>query len=255
MRVCQLSLRSCLAVLSLSAAGFVGSLLVSRDSNADSNAAFSTQMKQFLETPEGRSLLVTAMKKAKKEDEERAKQEEFENAFKNREDVAVGTSPVKGNTTAKVTIVEFSDFECPYCSRGNQTVQEVLKAYPNDVKIVFKNLPLPFHNEAGPAARAALAAGKQGKFWEFHDELFEQQDKLGQSFYEETAKKLGLNVEQWRKDMDSADVAAAVKADADLAKTLGVQGTPGFFVNGVRVAGAYPFEHFKAIVDRLLAEK
>lgn len=257
MRVCQLSLRSCLFLLSLSAAAVAGSLLISQDSNADSNATFSAQMKQFLETTEGRSLLVTAMKKAAEEEQEREKQEALESSFKTREDVPVGASPVKGNPKAKITIVEFSDFECPYCSRGNQTVQQVLKAYPNDVKISFKNLPLPFHEQAGPAAKAALAAGKQGKFWEFHDELFASQDKLklGQSFYEETAKKLGLNVDQWRKDMDSADVAAALKADSELASKLGVRGTPGFFLNGVRVAGAYPFDHFKSIVDRLLAEK
>jgi protein-disulfide isomerase len=131
----------------------------------------------------------------------------------------------------------------------------VLKAYPNDVKIVFKNLPLPFHNEAEPAAKAALAAGKQGKFWEFHDELFANQQKLGDAFYEETAKKLGLKVDQWKKDLASPEIAAAVKADKDEAERHEVRGTPGFFVNGIRVAGAYPFEHFKSIVDRLLAEK
>jgi protein-disulfide isomerase len=131
----------------------------------------------------------------------------------------------------------------------------VLKAYPNDVKIVFKNLPLAFHNEAEPAAKAALAAGKQGKFWEFHDELFANQQKLGDAFYEDTAKKLGLKVDQWKKDLASPEIEAAVKADKNEADRLEVRGTPGFFVNGVRVAGAYPFEHFKLIVDRLLAEK
>lgn len=255
MRVCQLSIRSCLFLVSLSAAVIAGSLVMSRDSNADSNAAFSSQMKQFLETTEGRSLLVTAMKKAAEEEQEREKQEALESAFKTREDVALGTSPGKGNPQAKVTIVEFSDFECPYCSRGNQTIQQVLKAFPNDVKVSFKNLPLAFHEQAGPAAKAALAAAKQGKFWEFHDELFAKQDKLGQPLFEEIAKGLGLNVDQWRKDLDSADVAAAVKADEEQAKKLGIRGTPAFFVNGVRVAGAYPFEHFKSIVDRLLAEK
>lgn len=255
MRLSQLSPRSCFILLTLSVTAIAGSMLASQDSNADSPAAFSAQMKQFLETSEGRSILVTAMKKAAEEEQEREKQEALESALKNREDVAVGSSPVKGSPQAKITIVEFSDFQCPYCTRGNQTVQQVLAAYPNDVKIVFKNLPLPFHEQAQPAAKAALAAGKQGKFWEFHDELFAKQDKLGEPFFEETAKKLGLNVDQWRKDMDSADVAAAVKADGEQAAKLGIRGTPGFFVNGVRVAGAYPFDHFKSIVDRLLSEK
>jgi protein-disulfide isomerase len=239
--------------LSTAALGLLVSIPTSAHAQVD--PAFAGQMKQYLESVDGRAALVTAMKRAAQEEEVRAKEEALEASFKNREDVAVGASPVKGNAAAKITLIEFSDFECPYCSRGNQTAQQVLKAYPNDVKIVFKNLPLPFHNEAEPAAKAALAAGKQGKFWEFHDELFANQQKLGDAFYEETAKKLGLKVDQWKKDLASPEIAAAVKADKDEAERHEVRGTPGFFVNGIRVAGAYPFEHFKSIVDRLLAEK
>jgi protein-disulfide isomerase len=230
-------------------------LLVPGSAHAQVDPAFAAQMKQYLDSVDGRAALVSAMKSAAQEEEVRAKEQALEASFKNREDVAVGASPVKGNPAAKITIVEFSDFQCPYCSRGNETAQQVLKAYPNDVKIVFKNLPLAFHNEAEPAAKAALAAGKQGKFWEFHDELFANQQKLGDAFYEDTAKKLGLKVDQWKKDLASPEIEAAVKADKNEADRLEVRGTPGFFVNGVRVAGAYPFEHFKLIVDRLLAEK
>lgn len=251
----KFSLATLAKSLPLSAAAFVGILASGGSAHAQVDPTFSAQMKQYLESVDGRAALVTAMKRAAQEEEVRAKEEALEASFKNREDVAVGTSPVKGNPAAKITLVEFSDFQCPYCSRGNQTAQQVLKAYPNDVKIVFKNLPLPFHDEAEPSAKAALAAGKQGKFWEFHDELFANQQKLGAGFYEDTAKKLGLNVDQWKKDLASPEIAAAVKADKDEAERLEVHGTPGFFVNGVRVAGAYPFEHFKSIIDRLLTEK
>lgn len=255
MRLWNLSRHSSGSRRFLSLAAFISLVSGVAPSDAQVDPAFSAQMKQYLESVDGRAALVTAMKRAAQEEEMRAKEEALEASFKNRENVAVGNSPVKGNPAAKITLVEFSDFQCPYCGRGNQTAQQVLKAYPNEVKIVFKNLPLPFHDEAEPAAKAALAAGKQGKFWEFHDELFANQQKLGSSFYEETAKKLGLNVEQWKKDSASPEIAAAVKADKDEAERLDVHGTPGFFVNGVRVAGAYPFDHFKSIVDRLLAEK
>lgn len=252
---CKTSFCRFASVTSLAIALLGGMVLVGGQSSAEVDPKFADQVKQFLDTQDGRATLVTAMKKAAVEEQEREKAEELENAFKNRADVSIGASPVKGNPDAPVTIVEFSDFECPYCSRGNQTAQQVLKAYPNSVKLVFKNLPLPFHNEATPAAKAALAAGKQGKFWEFHDALFANQQKLGQAFYEETAKKLALNLEQWKTDMASAEVEAAVTADQEQAKKLGVHGTPGFFVNGVKIAGAYPFEHFKGIIDRLLTTK
>ena len=111
------------------------------------------------------------------------------------------------------------------------------------------------HPEAEPAARAAWAAQKQNKFWEMNDELFGSQDKLGAAFYDEAAKKIGLNVEQFKKDMASPEAAAAVKADSELGDKLGVQGTPNFFVNGVAVRGAYPADHFKKIIDRHLAAK
>ena len=133
-------------------------------------------------------------------------------------------------------------------------MKEVLKNYPKDVKLVFKNLPLPFHKNAEPAARAALAAGKQGKFWEMHDKLFANQKKLNEAFYTSTAKDLGLNVETFKKDYASDELKKQVKDDAAQARKLGIQGTPGFTVNGVMVKGAYPFDHFKGIVDRWLSD-
>lgn len=132
-------------------------------------------------------------------------------------------------------------------------MEKVLEMYPNDVKLVFKNLPLPMHPEAGPSARAALAAGKQGKFWEMHDAFFQNQAKLNENFYVEKAKSLGLNVDKFKADMASNEIAEMVKNDAAIAQQNDISGTPGFFVNGVAVKGAYPPEHFKKIIDRWLS--
>ena len=102
------------------------------------------------------------------------------------------------------------------------------------------------------AAKAALAAGKQGKFWEYHDALFANQGKLSDAFYEETAKSLGLNVDKWKTDMADASLKTLIDEDKAAAAKNDIQGTPGFFVNGVAVKGAYPLEHFKTIIDRHL---
>jgi protein-disulfide isomerase len=196
-------------------------------------------------------------RKKRDEQQQAAEQEEekvIEEQFKNPVKVDIGKSPVKGSDDAPITIVEFSDFQCPFCSRGAQTLEDVVKEYPGKIKIVFKNLPLPFHPEAKPAAIAALAAGKQGKFWQMHDKLFANQNALGSDLYPALAKELGLDVNKFTKDLGDAELAKQVEEDAALAASLGIQGTPGFFVNGVQIRGARPLPYFKAIVDRWLAK-
>lgn len=224
-----------------------------------SQAEFEKAMEQYLKTPKGQETLGQAVEGyfRKRQEEARKKQEQraaaqMEEQFKNPVKIPIGNSPVKGPKNAKVTIVEFSDFQCPYCARGRITIEQVLKAYPNEVKVVFKNLPLPFHKNAMGAAKAALAAAKQGKFWEMHDELFKNQRNLSQDFYIKTAQKLGLNVEKFKKDMNSPEIKKQIDEDMALARKHGIRGTPGFFVGGVAVKGAYPFEHFKKIIDRWL---
>lgn len=226
-----------------------------------SDQQFADSMKKYLATDDGQQTIGKTiedyfkkkqMEASKKQQESQAA--EFENQFKNPVNIDPGNSPVKGNPNAKITIIEFSDFQCPYCKRGKDVADEVLKAYPNDVKLVFKNFPLGFHKEAIPSAKAALAAHKQGKFWEMHDALFNNQSKLGSDLYLAQAKELGLNVEQFQKDMASPEIEAAVKADQAIGEKNGIQGTPGFFVGGVAVKGAYPIDHFKMIIDRLLGK-
>lgn len=223
------------------------------------DAKFAELIEKYFETERGREKLGTAVESyfKKRQDQARKQQEdrlaaEMEDQFKNPVKIEVGASPVKGPADAKVTIVEFSDFQCPYCKRGKDTVEELLKKYPKDVKVTFKNLPLPFHNQAMPAAKAALAAGRQGKFWEMHDKLFDNQSKLSDAFYDQAAKDLGLNVEKFKKDMADPAIEKMIKDDMEIAKQHNIQGTPGFFVGGVAVRGAYPVEHFSKIIDRIL---
>lgn len=229
---------------------------------AGANKAFEDSMQKYLASDDGQQAVGKAVEEyfKKRQSEARKQQDQqasaaMEAQFANPVKIDVGSSPVHGPENAKVTIIEFSDFQCPYCKRGYDTMKEIAAAYPKDVKIAFKNLPLPFHPHAKPAAQAALAAGKQGKFWEFHDALFENQAALGDKLYEETAAKLGLDVAKWKADMASAEVAKQIEDDMAVGAKNGIQGTPGFFVNGVAVKGAYPASHFKMIIDRWLSGK
>ena len=163
--------------------------------------------------------------------------------------------PVIAPTDAAVTVVEFSDFQCSFCSREKDRMDYILKEYPGKVKVAFKHLPLAFHPQAKPAARAAVAAQKQGKFWEMHDQLFNSQDQLSEELYPQLAKQLGLDLAKFKADYDSAEVAKQVEEDAALATKLGIQGTPGFFVNGVEVRGARELPYFKKLIDRWLQKK
>lgn len=236
---------------------------VASDATAQmSDQQFEQAMTKFLASDKGQealgkalqSYMVKQQEMARKQQEDQAKND-VESQFKNPVKIDAGKSPSHGPANARVTVIEFSDFQCPYCKRGADTMTELMKAYPNDVKVVFKHLPLPFHQQAEPAAKASLAAHKQGKFWEMHDALFNNQQKLSPEFYEETAKELKLDVDKFKKDMEAPDVAAQIAADKAAAEKNGIQGTPGFFVNGVAVRGAYPIAHFKMIVDRWLAKK
>lgn len=229
--------------------------------NAMSETEFNLAMQSYLTKDENVEKIGTALqrffeKKQKEQMAVQAKQQEekVESQFNNPVKVDIGNSPVQGNPNAKVTIIEFSDYQCPFCKRGYEVMAEVLKAYPNDVKLVFKNLPLEIHPEAKPAALAALAAGEQGKFWEMYKELFENQQSLGQATYISLAQKLALDVPKFEADMKSEKLKKTLEEDAKIGEQLGVRGTPGFFVNGVQVSGAQPFSVFKNLVDRWLAK-
>jgi len=153
------------------------------------------------------------------------------------ERIPVGTSPVLGPNNALVTIVEFSDFQCPFCSRVEDTVRQIRQRYGNDVRIVWKNAPLPFHDRATPAAEAAMAANAQGKFWEMHDVLYQNQRALADADLERYAQQIGLDMTRFRADMQAHRHTAAIDADKALAQRVNAQGTPNFFINGTNLVG------------------
>lgn len=162
------------------------------------------------------------------------------------------TGPAKGPAKAPITIVEFADFECGYCAKAGATVAEVMKKYPGKIRLVFRDFPLGFHQNAVPAAVAARCAGLQGKYWEMHDALFAA-GSLNAATYTELAKEIGLEPTAFATCQADPRHAAAVRADqADGAKA-GVSGTPAFFINGVPLSGARPLEDFARIIDAELA--
>ena len=168
--------------------------------------------------------------------------------------VEPGEGPSLGVKNAKVTIVEWSDFQCPFCGKALPTLQEIERTYKDDVRVVWRNQPLTFHPNALPAAKAAMAAAKQGKFWQMHDLMFTNQQELSDAKYAEWAKKIGLNVARWKKDKESPQIAAAIEKDARYGLEVGADGTPTFFINGKIVAGALPFEAFKPVIDEQIAK-
>ena len=220
---------------------------------------FGKSMEAYLQKDEnvekiGNALQRFFMKKQQdaQKDAEKAEKDRVEEQFKSPVKIDIGQSPVRGPADAKITIVQFSEFQCPYCKRGAANVEEVMKAFPTQVKVVFKNFPLPFHAQAKGAAAAALAAKNQGKFWEMHDLLFANQQALGEEKYLELAKQLGLNEEQFKTDLTSEKTQKAIEDDSTLGETVGIRGTPGYFINGVQLTGAQPPEAFKPIINRWL---
>ncbi len=166
---------------------------------------------------------------------------------------------IKGNPNAKVTIVEYSDFQCPFCGRwARDTFPQILQTYGDKVKIVFKHLPLPFHQFAQKAAEAAECAGKIGgakAFWAMHDKLFQvgqPQGRLDIASLKQFAKEIGLDEKRFSQCIDTGETAQIVMQDMNESQRLGVRGTPTFFINGTPVRGALPFEAFKQVIDQEL---
>jgi protein-disulfide isomerase len=166
---------------------------------------------------------------------------------------AVG--PSKGPDQAKVTIVEFSDFECPFCVRAEPTVKQLLEAYPGKIRLVYRDFPLPMHPHAPKAAEAAHCAADQGKYWEMHEKLFANSTKLDVADLKGYAKDLKLDQAKFDKCLDSGEKATVVEKNRKAGEEAGVSGTPAFFINGRSISGAQPLEAFKKIVDEELAAK
>lgn len=163
-----------------------------------------------------------------------------------------GEPPAFGPKDAKVTIVEFSDFECPFCSRAADVTKKVKEKYSDKVRFVFRQFPLSFHPNAHVAAEASLAANAQGKFWEFHDKLFENQKALGRPELEAYAKELGMDVAKFKKALDDKSFAATVDGEMKLGEEVAVDGTPTMFINGARVANPTDFDGLSKQIDAAL---
>jgi protein-disulfide isomerase len=165
------------------------------------------------------------------------------------------TGPARGPANAKVTIVEFSDFQCPYCSQAFGTIEELMQQYAGKVKLVFRQFPLPIHPQAEKAAEASLCAADQGKFWEFHDLLFKNQRKLDLADLKAHAASAGLDATKFAQCLDSGEKKKLVDQDLEAGQAAGVNGTPAFFINGVFLNGALPLEEFKKVIDPELASR
>jgi protein-disulfide isomerase len=160
--------------------------------------------------------------------------------------------PATGAALPLVTIVEYSDFQCPFCSKLASTLEEVAGEHDQEVKLVFKQFPLPMHPQAEPAARAALAAHQQGKFWAMHDKMFANQRALSNEDLEAYARGAGLDMERWRKDFESDALRQHVREEMDLGRALGVGSTPTYFINGRFFKGAQPPEVVRAAIEEEL---
>jgi protein-disulfide isomerase len=165
-----------------------------------------------------------------------------------------GVSPVKGSSKPAVTIVEFSDFECPYCNAVQRTLKQVLENYGSDVRLVFKHLPLEGHRNSLPAARAAYCAAEQDRFWQFHDVLFGAKE-LSPAVFTQIANDLGLGVAKFQACLDSEESRAAIVKDLETARLFRIESTPSFIVNGKLIQGALSFADFQKIIEQELSQR
>jgi protein-disulfide isomerase len=172
-----------------------------------------------------------------------------------RQQIATDKSPSKGPADAPIELVEFSDFQCPFCQRAHPTVEQVLKAYDGRIRFVYRHLPLPNHPAARPAAEASACAGEQGQFWPFHDRLFANPNQLTDAGFKAHAAALGLDTAKFNACVDGRQTRAEVDRDLKDANEAGVNSTPAFFINGRSIDGAQPFAAFKRIIDEELAGK
>jgi protein-disulfide isomerase len=236
----------------ISLVGVVTVLLAGLGGCGPSPSQFEKSFKAFLE--KNPQFLEKEIEKVMQKKRPAADTRSIDEMIKNPVQVDLNDAPIQGAANAPITIVEFSDFQCPFCSRVTPTMKTLLKDYPGKVRIAFRHNPLPFHKNAMSAAKASLAANEQGKFWEMHDALFSNQKDLSDESIKKAAKQIGLDVRKFEKAWKSNQYDAQIQRDVDFAKKNGATGTPSFFINGVFLRGARPVESFKEVIDKLLAQ-
>jgi len=172
-----------------------------------------------------------------------------------RQNVSAANGPAKGPSSAPIELIEFSDFQCPFCQRANPTVDQVLSTYGDKIHFVYRHFPLPSHPNARPAAEAAQCAAEQGKFWPFHDRLFANPSRLSDADLKQQAADVGVDAAKFNACVDSHKYQSLVDTDLRDGEAAGVNGTPAFFINGRMLSGAQPFSEFKRIIDEELQLK
>jgi protein-disulfide isomerase len=195
-------------------------------------------------------VILESVEKYQQKQQEKLQQsrEEFINDLQSKPKSIIGDSPATGATKSKTVLIEFSDFECPYCAEAHQTLKDLLAKYPDKFTLVYKHFPLfQIHQQALPAAKAAWAAYQQGKFWEYHDALFTNQKKLGETLYLDTAKKLNLNLIKFNSDRELAN--SFIQKDLELARKLGLGGTPSFIMSNENFAGPVKLTEIEYILQ------
>ena len=192
---------------------------------------------------------IQAYQQQQQQQQEQARQT-FLQGIKTNPKALIGESPTNGAAESKIVLIEFSDFQCPYCAKADQTLKQFMAKHQNEVTLVYKHFPLTsIHPQALSAAQAAFAANQQGKFWQYNDALFTQQDKLGEELYLEIAQSLNLDLEQFNRDRNVADTA--ITQDMQLAEKLGVTGTPFFVMNEEIFSGAMQLSNMEKVLARV----
>jgi predicted DsbA family dithiol-disulfide isomerase len=182
--------------------------------------------------------------------------EKLQKRFRNgtRKNIDVAEAPMKGNSAARVTLIEFVDYECPHCKRVQPVMRQAVEEFKNEVRVYFKHYPLPSHPNARLAAEAAVAAQKQGKFWPYNDGVWAHSESLTPAVLEQIAKDVGLDVEKWRKDLDSDEVRFRVTKDRSDGEALSIQATPTIYLNGREYTDARDIDSLKDWINEELGK-
>ncbi len=198
-------------------------------------------------------VLIESVQAYQKQQQEQQQQfiQSFVSQLKTNPQSIIANSPTTGSLTQKNILLEFSDFQCPYCQKAYETVKEFIENH-DEVTLVYKHFPLSsIHPQAMAAAKASWAAGQQGKFWPYYDALFTQQENLGEELYLDLAKNLNLNINQFERDRHSKKAELAIAEDMKLAEKIGIQGTPLFVLNGQFFAGAVPLSTLETALSSM----
>ncbi|MGB3238470.1 MAG: thioredoxin domain-containing protein [Geitlerinemataceae cyanobacterium] len=242
-------LLTCLALSSCSA-----------NSESDGNTAVSPELEaQVLQiVRQNPEVILEAVEayRTQQQDETRQVRQDFLKQMMENPAKSIGDSPTTGSDKQEIVLLEFSDFQCPYCAKAHETVTAFMEKYGDRVTLSYKNLPLSsIHPEALPAAKAAWAAGKQGKFWEYRSALFAKQKDLGDDLYGSIAQELSLDEEQFDRDRQSDAAQAAIDKDLAVATSLGLNGTPVFFLNEEALSGAVELSALEAALERVSKDR